>query len=206
MSKLETITIDTPSGSNTMQIGSTNTATINLGVSGDTINVPAGVTIANAGTATGFGGANTPAFEAFLSGSDQDIGDSVNTRVAFNSEAFDTDNAYDNSTNYRFTPTVAGKYLVYGKIRLQSGADTQLKTSSVAIYKNGSAYSKSQALFWNSYIRMHSPTTAYVIDMNGTSDYLELFGYIDVTSGTPDGAIGTASDRETNFGAYRIGS
>ena len=56
MSKLETITIDTPSGSNTMQIGSTNTATINLGVSGDTINVPAGVTFANAGTATGFGG------------------------------------------------------------------------------------------------------------------------------------------------------
>jgi hypothetical protein len=55
MSKVETITIDTPSGSNTMQIGSTNTATINLGVSGDTINVPAGVTIANAGTATGFG-------------------------------------------------------------------------------------------------------------------------------------------------------
>ena len=55
MSKLETITIDTPSGSNTMQIGSTNTATINLGVSGDTVNVPAGVTIANAGTATGFG-------------------------------------------------------------------------------------------------------------------------------------------------------
>ena len=45
MSKLETITIDTPSGSNTMQIGSTNTATINLGVSGDTINVPAGVTL-----------------------------------------------------------------------------------------------------------------------------------------------------------------
>ena len=56
MSKVETNTIDTVSGSNTMQIGSTNTATINLGVSGDTINVPAGVTIANAGTATGFGG------------------------------------------------------------------------------------------------------------------------------------------------------
>jgi hypothetical protein len=55
MSKVETITIDTPSGSNTMQIGSTNTATINLGVSGDTVNIPSGVTIANAGTATGFG-------------------------------------------------------------------------------------------------------------------------------------------------------
>jgi len=56
MSKVETNTIDTVSGSSTMQIGSTNTTTINLGVSGDTINVPAGVTLANAGTATGFGG------------------------------------------------------------------------------------------------------------------------------------------------------
>ena len=56
MSKVETNTIDTVSGSSTMQIGSTNTATINLGVSGDTVNIPAGVTLANAGTATGFGG------------------------------------------------------------------------------------------------------------------------------------------------------
>jgi hypothetical protein len=71
MSKLETITIDTPSGSNTMQIGSTNTATINLGASGDTINIPAGATIANAGTATGFAStpvAGTEAFSVGLSG------------------------------------------------------------------------------------------------------------------------------------------
>tara|TARA_R100000655_G_scaffold96722_3_gene139346 strand:- start:344 stop:1189 length:846 start_codon:yes stop_codon:yes gene_type:complete len=55
MSKIETNTIDTISGSATMQVGSTNTSTINIGVSGDTVNIPAGVTIANAGTATGFG-------------------------------------------------------------------------------------------------------------------------------------------------------
>jgi len=56
MSKIETNTIDTISGSATMQVGSTNTSTINLGVSGDTVNIPSGVTLANAGTATGFGG------------------------------------------------------------------------------------------------------------------------------------------------------
>ena len=55
MSKIQVDTIDTRSGTSTMQIGSTNTTTITLGVSGDTINVPSGVTIANAGTATGFG-------------------------------------------------------------------------------------------------------------------------------------------------------
>ncbi len=61
MSKLETNTIDTVSGTSTLQVGSTNTSTITLGVSGDTINVPSGATIANSGTATGFG-ANTPYF------------------------------------------------------------------------------------------------------------------------------------------------
>ena len=64
MSKLETNTIDTISGTSTLQVGSTNTSTITLGVSGDTINIPSGATIANSGTATGFG-ANTPSFSAY---------------------------------------------------------------------------------------------------------------------------------------------
>jgi hypothetical protein len=50
-----------------MQIGSTNTSTINIGVSGDTINIPSGVTIANAGTATGFASAVTPDNLQYLS-------------------------------------------------------------------------------------------------------------------------------------------
>ena len=67
MSKVQVDTIDTRSGTSTMQIGSTNTSTINIGVSGDTVNIPAGVTIANAGTATGFGESNTPSFYAYSS-------------------------------------------------------------------------------------------------------------------------------------------
>jgi len=60
LSKVQVDTIDTRSGTSTMQIGSTNTSTINIGVSGDTVNIPSGVTIANAGTATGFASAVTP--------------------------------------------------------------------------------------------------------------------------------------------------
>ena len=56
MSKLETNTIDTVSGTSTLQVGSTNTSTITLGVSGDTINVPSGATFNINGTAgTGVG-------------------------------------------------------------------------------------------------------------------------------------------------------
>ena len=53
-----------------------------------------------------------PAFEARLS-SDQTISDDTLTKINLNEEVFDTDSAYDNSTNYRFTPQVAGKYFVY---------------------------------------------------------------------------------------------
>ena len=56
MSKIEVDTIDTVTGTSTLQIGSTNVSTINLGASGDTINIPSGATITNSGTATGFGG------------------------------------------------------------------------------------------------------------------------------------------------------
>jgi len=72
LSKIQVDTIDTRSGTSTMQIGSTNTSTINLGVSGDTVNIPSGVTIANAGTATGFGGDNTPYFYAYNDNSNND--------------------------------------------------------------------------------------------------------------------------------------
>ena len=55
MSKIEVDTIDTQSTSTALQIGDTNTATIGLGKSGDTITIPSGATITNAGTASGFG-------------------------------------------------------------------------------------------------------------------------------------------------------
>ena len=61
------------------------------------------------------GGTNTPAFEAYLS-ANQTISHDTVTKIQFNTEVYDTDNCYDNSTNYRFTPTTAGKYFVYGNI------------------------------------------------------------------------------------------
>ena len=143
MSKLETITIDTPSGSNTMQIGSTNTATINLGVSGDTINVPAGVTIANAGTATGFGESNTPSFYAYSSGN-QVINSESYTLASCETELWDTDSAYDTSS-YTFTVPSGkgGKYCFFfgGELAEFSNNSNYLIN---LLYKNGSAMTSPQ--------------------------------------------------------------
>ena len=56
------------------------------------------------------GGDNTPSFFAYLN-SDVNTNNQANVKLPCNVEVFDTDNKYDNTTNYRFTPTIAGKYL-----------------------------------------------------------------------------------------------
>ena len=71
------------------------TGTITLGQSGDTLAIPAGATIANSGTATGFGESNTPAFFSQLSG-EQTISNNSWTKVTCQTEHKDKDNAYDN--------------------------------------------------------------------------------------------------------------
>ena len=69
------------------------------------------------GTVTGAGGANTPAFFAQSTNTEDNtnITDDTYTKMTFSTEVFDSDSTYDNSTNYRFTPAVAGKYMIYCK-------------------------------------------------------------------------------------------
>ena len=194
MSKLETNTIDTISGSTSLQIGSTNTSTITLGASGDSIVIPSGATITNNGTQSGFGGTNTPAFSAYIS-SNQSIPTTTFTKIQFNTEVFDTDGTYDNSTNYRFTPGVAGKYYIFGNVYMNSLTDA--KNFRLDIYKNGAEYV---------FGRNNSSKTGSSISVNisfiddaSASDYYEVFVYHDEGSN-----LNAASGRRTSFGASKI--
>ena len=72
--------------------------------SGNSLTIDSGATITNNGTASGFGGNNTPAFHAYLS-STQTLTNLATSKISFDTEEFDTDNAYDSTTNYRFTTT-----------------------------------------------------------------------------------------------------
>ena len=192
MSKVQVDTIDTRSGTSTMQIGSTNTSTINIGVSGDTVNIPSGVTIANAGTATGFGGANTPAFQAGLS-SNQSITQNTSVKINCDTELFDTDGTYDNSSNYRFTPAVAGKYYIYAVSRYT--VSTDFDNFQLSIRKNGT-----DILFMNRrHLHFGSQYIGGVVDSN-TTDYFEAFIYQDT-----GGAINVnGTTTMTYFGAYKL--
>ena len=186
MSKIETNQVDPATGT-----------TLTLGTSGDTISIPSGVTIANSGTATGFGGTNTPAFQAYLS-SDQTVSSGTETKIQLNTEDFDTDNAYDNSSNYRFTPQTAGKYFVYATVRGNAGSSS-LDLEMTAIYKNGSSFVENQIDFRANDALLAGITVTAFIDMNGSSDYLEC--YARCLGGT---TIKGSSTRPSVFGAYRI--
>lgn len=142
-------------------------------------------------------GVNTPAFEAYLS-SDQTVTSGTTTKVEHNTESFDTDNAYDNSSNYRFTPQVAGKYFVYATVRGSAGS-SNLDLEMTAIYKNGSTYIENQIDFRNNDASLAGITVCAIVDMNGSSDYLE--NYARCLGGT---TLKASPTRSSIFGAYRI--
>lgn len=147
---------------------------------------------------------NYPAFEVYLS-ANQSITDATHTKCEFDIERFDTNNCYDNTTNYRFTPNVAGKYYVYCQIELDSITDGQVAQSQARIYKNGTAYQANiEETTGNATGRFVARSVVATIDMNGTTDYLEGYGFCDDTSGNPQ-FQGASTPMRTFFGAYRIG-
>ena len=147
---------------------------------------------------------NRPAFEAYLSVS-QNPADATYTKQQCNVERFDTDSCYDNSTNYRFTPTEGGKYYVYANTIAACGSANQVLRANVAIYKNGSVVlqnrfnSNSGTLVENGFVFCSG-----LIELNGSTDYVESFAYVDVGSGTP--VIFGGSNESAYFGAYKIGA
>tara|TARA_R110001606_G_scaffold394743_1_gene565945 strand:+ start:438 stop:941 length:504 start_codon:yes stop_codon:yes gene_type:complete len=149
--------------------------------------------------------ANTPAFEAYLGGSGgQAISDNTVTLVTINTEFYDTDSAF-NTSNYRFTPQVAGKYMVYGSTQNESGSGSNLNASYLYLKKNGTTVTEYTRDFYNNQVRSDIIQVSAVIEFNGSSDYVELYGRIDTISGS--GQLfesNTQWPRATAFGAYRI--
>jgi len=148
------------------------------------------------------GGNMTPAFEAYKIDSSQSLSDNVWTKMTLNSETYDTDNAFDSSTNYRFTPQTAGKYFFYTRTTVTVSTYNDLRNTNAKFYKNGSAIAQTEV-----YITPYGSSvggtalatmTQAVIDMNGSTDYVE--SYI-----RGNGLNSTNISAENNtFGGYKI--
>lgn len=106
--------------------------------------------------------ATAPSFSVHKNGATQAMTGTL-AKVTWSTEAYDTNN---NFASDRYTPTVAGKYTVTASATF--AVQAQLK---VAIYKNGSLYAQNQDNATNSFQVLVNT----VVDMNGTTDYLEVY-------------------------------
>ena len=157
----------------------------------NTLTLPAntGTVITTASTFAGTG----PAFSAYLSGGNQTISDNTLTKVTFNAEDFDTANCFDSTTNYRFTPNVAGYYIVTCGIDV--GATGSCSRGVPAIYKNGSIYRSGTNIGTTT---IYSGVVSAQVYFNGSTDYIEIYGQLGGTG--PQfiaGSNATATNRIT---------
>jgi hypothetical protein len=109
-----------------------------------------------------------PTFRAYRSSSNQGLGASTWTKCQYQSEDWDTASAYDNTTNYRFTPATAGYYQVNACADMETNGGMQL-----ALYKNGTINSSFGYQATGNNVQNNGGCLVY---LNGSTDYIELYG------------------------------
>ena len=119
---------------------------------------------------------------AVKKGSDvQTLSSGTLTKVTFDTEIFDTNNNFANS---RFTPTVAGQYYFCADLHHYNSANAATTIRNTALYKNGSVHTHT--------LRTENSSPGYtikvevsaIIEMNGTTDYVEVYARGTFSSGT----------------------
>ena len=137
---------------------------------------------------------NEPSFLASKTGgTNQSISNDTEVLLTYPNVIYDTDSVFSTSNN-RFTPNVAGKYYVYTNLRFNTATDFEL--CELRVQKNGTTVL--EKTWRNEYF--DGKYIGGAVDMNGSSDYIEVKIY--QSSGSSQDV--TAYQFITFFGAYRI--
>lgn len=119
-----------------------------------------------------------PSFQARRGGGNQTgIVPGVWTKAQLNNEEWDVGGYFDNATNYRYTPLIAGKYQVNFQLTfltMPSGV-----TIMCAVYK-GAAGSTTEFKRGRNIAGTTNAAgvgLSCLVDMNGSTDCLEFYGY-----------------------------
>jgi len=151
-------------------------------------------------TYIGAGSNLVPSFSAYRNNA-QNIDDNTATKVAFDAEVYDEGGVYDASSNFRFTPGVAGKYYIQSSlsIGLVNGGDRM----EAKIYKNGSLGGPSGVHEYLSDTLRDG--TAYVtgIVILDDDDYIEIFVIADAGGQASINATGSGQIR-SSFEAFKL--
>ena len=171
------------SGVLALQTNGTTAVTISTGQVATFAQAPVlpAASIPQAALAAGVAG-NGPSFQATNS-STQSLSSGVFTKALLNSESWDTNSNFD-TTLYRFTPNAAGyyqfnTYFYYGTANSYEMITILVKNgASLGAYLADSITSSSRAV--------NGSRLAY---MNGTTDYMEMYVYINVAASITAGNL-----------------
>ena len=104
--------------------------------------------------------------------SSQTISTGATAKVAFNAESYDSHGWFDSTTNNRFQPLLPGKYH-FSWMCIMEPPTSGLYFVSYC-YKNGAEAARGQSMVSNGSADVISLGSS-TLDMNGSSDYLEVF-------------------------------
>jgi len=159
--------------------------TITIGASGEAVDLGATA----GGTLT-----NRPAFSVYKASS-QGIANATTTKLQFDTKNFDTDNAFDTSTNYRFTVPSgkAGKYYLETYISIPNIDDTEF--GQVYLSVNGDGNENLIRIHMSGANQFFRQICSAILDLS-VGDYVEVKVY--QTSG------GTQNAVNHYFAGYRL--
>tara|TARA_E500000178_G_scaffold264469_1_gene261659 strand:- start:282 stop:842 length:561 start_codon:yes stop_codon:yes gene_type:complete len=151
----------------------------------------------NGSALTGVGGTNTSRWFVKRTGS-QSLTNNSYVKVQLNTEVIDSENNFDPSTNYRYTVTEAGTYILGTQMYLTAGANSNLFNGNISIRKNGTDI-LTQSYNWSSNDPYeYTPNITCIHDFVAT-DYLEVFVKVEARNGSGAAIADSGDGAESNF-------
>jgi hypothetical protein len=129
-----------------------------------------------------------PAFSAYFAngGSNLSVTSGTQTKIPYDTEEYDTSNCFDVTTNKgRFTPTVAGYYQINATFSAEPS--TTITRCLIEIWKNGANYKRGVDVP----LSLYQPVIGSLVYCNGTTDYIEIYAYIEGTAPRVRGVAST---------------
>lgn len=140
-----------------------------------------------------------PSFSVYKNTNQTGIVTTTFTKVSWQTEIFDVNS---NFASDRYTPTIAGKYILSCSVVWNDSAMEASKTLVLDIYKNG-ARLKTTLMQSNGATKFQGQSLTIVAIANGSTDYFEVYVYHECTAN--QALLGTSDGFHTHFSGVWVG-
>jgi hypothetical protein len=165
------------------------------------------ITVANGGTGAttlaGAGLSNTPAFGVRLSATQTGLADNVPTLIEFDTEDFDSDNAFDTSTHTFTVPSGKGG-LYFLTACLHFNHPGQINYNNTQIFKNGSQLRATQFNSSSGDYEDEDSQIITTVENLSAGDAITIKGNANSGDGTVTQVTGGANDNHSFFRGFKL--